>query len=151
MVGKVFTVVIAIFLLLGAFGAEILNGIKTWRTDGLATQSIVVATAVGVTTANITLAKDLYQANITNVDSITSTEGTDAAAATSYDEATLALTIAGLAANTSRTLTISYYGETDQQVMRTIGPFLGVFIIGGLAVLLIWSVFEGKKRGRSWG
>ncbi len=150
MVGKAFIGIIAIFLLLGAFSTAILDGIKTWRTDGLSTQTAVVATGAGVTTANITLAKDLYQANITNVDSITSTEGTDAAAATSYDEDTLALTIAGLAANTSRTLTISYYGETDQQVMRTIGPFLGVLIIGGLAALVIWGIFEGKKR-RSWG
>lgn len=150
MVGKVFVAVVSIFLLLGAFSTQILNGIKTWRTDGLSTQSTVVTVGAGVTAANVTLAKDLYQANIVNVSSITSTDGTDAPAATLYTESTLALQVEGLNDDATRTLTISYYGETDSDVMRAIGPFLGLLIIGGSAALIIWSVFEGKKR-RSWG
>ena len=138
--------ILGIFLLLGAFSTPILDGIKTWRTDGLSTQTTVVATGAGVTTANITLAKDLYQANIVNVDSVTSTDGADAPAVTSYTEATLALLISGLNDDSSRTLTIGYYGETDSDVLRIIGPFLGVMIIGGLCVLMIWSIFEGKRR-----
>ncbi len=148
MVGKILVAIIAIFLLLGAFSSEILNGIKTWRTDGLSTQSFVVATAAGITSANVTLAKDLYQANVVNVSSITSSDGADVPAATVYTEASKLLTIAGLNDDSSRTLTVSYYGETDQEVMRVIGPFLGIFIIGGLVVLLIWEVFAGKKRRR---
>lgn len=150
MVGKVFLTIIAIFLLLGAFSTQILSGIKNWRTDGLSTQSTVVTVGAGITAANVTLAKDLYQANIVNVVSITSTDGTDAPAATLYTESTLGLQIAGLNDDATRTLTIAYYGETDSDVMRVIGPFLGVLIIGGSAALIIWSVFEGKKR-RSWG
>ena len=146
MVGKVFVGILSIFLLLGAFSTPILDGIKNWRTDGLTTQTTVVVTAPGVTTANVTLARDLYQALVTNVDSITSTDGTDAPAASSYTEATLVLLVSGLNDDASRTLTINYYGETDNDVMRVIGPFLGVGVIGILAVGMIWAVFEGKKR-----
>ncbi len=149
MIGKAFVAVIAIFLLLGAFSTPILDGIKTWRTDGLSTQTAVVATAAGVTTANITLAKDLYQANVVNVSSITSSDGTDVPAATSYTEDTLVLLVSGLNDDASRTLTLSYYGETDSDVMRVIGPFAAVLIIGGLIALIIWEVVSHKKR--SWG
>ena len=146
MVAKAAGAILGIFLLLGAFSTPILDGIKTWRTDGLATQTTVVATAPGITTANVTLAKDLYQANVVNVHSITSTDGADAVAVTSYTEATLALLVSGLNDDASRTLTIEYYGETDSDVMRIVGPFVGVLLIGGLAALMIWSVFEGKKK-----
>ena len=138
--------ILGIFLLLGAFSTPILDGIKTWRTDGLSTQTTVVATAAGVTTANVTLAKDLYQANVVSVSSLASTDGADAPAATSYTESTLVLLVSGLNDDSSRTLTIGYYGETDSDVLRVIGPFLGVLIIGGLCALMIWSIFEGKKR-----
>jgi hypothetical protein len=146
MVAKAAGAILGIFLLLGAFSSPILDGIKTWRTDGLATQTTVAATAAGVTSANVTLAKDLYQANIVNVDSLTSTDGADAPAVTSYTEATKVLLISGLNDDSSRTFTISYYGETDSDVMRIVGPFVGVLLIGGLAALMIWSVFEGKKK-----
>lgn len=142
---------LAIFLLLGAFAVPILNGIKTWRTDGEATQTASVTTAAGATSANVTLAKDLYQANITNVSSVTSSEGTDVPAVSAYDETTKKLEIAGLDDDLTRTLTIVYYGETDQEIMRIIGPFLGILIIGGLVVLLLWDTFTGKKRRGSWG
>jgi hypothetical protein len=146
MVGKVFGVIIGIFLLLGAFSTPILDGIKTWRTDGLTSQNFVVATAAGVTSANVTLSKDLYQANVVNVSSVTSDDVLDAPAATTYTEATLVLLVAGLDDDNSRTLTVSYYGETDSDVMRVLGPFLGVLIIGGLAGIMIWSVFEKRRR-----
>jgi hypothetical protein len=137
--------IFAIFLLIGVFATPIINGIKTWRTDGLNSQDAIVATAGGVTTANITLTKDLYQANIVNLDDITSTDGDDTPVGTDYDEDTLVLAVAGLEASTSRTLTISYYGETDQSVMRVIGPFLGFLIIGGLLTAIAWGMFHNKK------
>ena len=146
MVAKAAGAILGIFLLLGAFSTPILDGIKTWRTDGLSTQTTVVATGGGVTSANITLAKDLYQANVVNVHSVTSTDGADAPAVTSYTEATKVMLLSGLNPSSSRTLTIEYYGETSSDVMRIIGPFLGVLLIGGLAALMIYSVFEGKKR-----
>jgi hypothetical protein len=137
--------IFAIFLLIGVFAPSIIDGIKTWRTDGLTSQDAIVATAGGVTTANITLTKDLYQANIVNLDDITSTDEDDTPVGTDYDEDTLVLAVAGLEASTSRTLTISYYGETDQSVMRVIGPFLGVLIIGGLLAAIAWGMFHNKK------
>jgi len=42
------------------------------------------------------------------------------------------LTISALNPADTRTLTVEYYGEADNAVMKAIGPFLAVFIIGGL-------------------
>lgn len=151
MLGKVAGAVFLIFLLLGAFRDPILDGIKDWRTDGgTTTQSELATTAAGITSANVTLDKDLYQALTSQVTEISSTDGTDTPVATAYDEDTLQLTIGGLDDDATRTLTIIYYGETDNDAMRIIGPWLAFFLIGSLTVLIIWSVFEGKKRRRSY-
>lgn len=139
MIGKVFVAIISIFLLLGAFSTPILDGIKSWRTDGVTTQQAFIVTA-GDSSANVTLSRDLYQASVAQVVSIVSTK-TEAPVAADYVEATRSLVIAGLLPNESRTLTIRYYGETDSPVMRVIGPFLGVLIIGGLVGVIIWGVF----------
>ena len=146
-IGSIVIAIFAVFLLLGYFATPILNGIKGWRTGGTTTQTMTVATAGGVTSANVTLSKDLYQSLVTNIISITSSDGTDTPATGTYTEATKVLEITGLEASTSRTLTLSYYGETDDSVMRIIGPFLGFLIIGGLVVLLIMGVTH-KGGGR---
>jgi hypothetical protein len=147
MAGKALVAIIAIFLLLGAFATPILNGIKNWRTDGGGTtQTELITTAAAQTSANVTLDKDLYQAITSSVTSITSTDGTDTPVATAYDEDTLALTIAGLNDDASRTLTIVYDGETDDNVMRVIGPFLGVLVIGGLVGVMLWDTFQSRKK-----
>lgn len=145
--GNVFIGVIAVFLLLGAFSTPILNGIKTWRTDGPTTQLIAVTTAGGVTSANVTLTKDLYQASVDQITSITSPNGSDTPVGSSYTESSKVLNIVGLADGTTRNLTLTYYGESDQSIMRIIGPFLGFFIIGGLLVLLVMGA-AGKGRRR---
>ncbi len=143
--GKVFLAIVAVFLLLGGFASPILGGVKTWRTED-ATQNIVVTTGGGITTANVVLAHDLYQANVTQVQSITSTNVTDAPVATSYwDDTTRHLTVAGLHAGITRTLAVHYYGETDSTVMKAIGPFVGVLIIGGLCVACLIPVFNKRR------
>jgi hypothetical protein len=147
MVGKAFLAVITIFLLLGAFSTPIINGVKNWRTDGGGTtQTELVATAAAVTSANVTLDKDLYQAITSSITSITSTDGADTPVAIAYDEDTKVLNIGGLNDDANRTLTIIFDGETDDSVMRVLGPFLAVLIIGSLVGVIIWGVFEKKKR-----
>lgn len=145
MIGKVFVGILAIFLLLGAFSSPIIDGIKGWRTNDV-TQNFVVNTAVGETASNVTLTYDLYQAAVPEVASITSTEGADAPAATSYTEATKVLLVSGLSANNTRTLTVNYYAETDDNVMRVLGPFLGVLIIGGCVVFILWGMLHRTGR-----
>ena len=69
-------------------------------------------TGVGETTADIVLTYDLYEAGVGNVESITSTEGTDTPTADSYVEATKTLTVGGLTAEKTRTLTTTYKTES---------------------------------------
>jgi len=145
MIGKVVVGILAIFLLLGAFSSPIIDGIKGWRTNDT-TQDFVVDTAVGVKTANVTLAYELYQAAVPEVISITSTLGTDNASATKYTEATQVLLVDGLSADNTRTLTVNYYAETDDSVMRVLGPFLGVLIIGGCVAFILWGMLHGRGR-----
>jgi len=140
--GKVIFVVLAVFLLLGAFASPILDGIKTWRTEDT-TQSFAVTTGAGVTTANVTLSSDLFQDNVAEVISVSSNIS-ETPAATSYVTATNYLLISALAASQTRTLTVNYYADTDNTVMAAMGPFLGVLIIGGL----IFGIFMGAKGRR---
>lgn len=143
MIYKVFIGILAIFLLLGAFSGAILDGIKGWRTEDT-TQSYVVATGAGVTTANVTLSLELYNDEVTEVISVTSNE-TETPIASSYDDATQKLLIAALNANDSRTLTVNYYGLPDDDVMNAIGPFLGFIVIGGLVFAIVYGVWKGRK------
>ena len=143
MIYKVFIGILAIFLLLGAFSGAILDGIKGWRTEDT-TQSYVVATGAGVTTANVTLSLELYNDEVTEVISVTSNE-TETPIASSYDDATQKLLIAALNANDSRTLTVNYYGLPDDDVMNAIGPFLAFIVIGGLVFAIVYGVWKGRK------
>ena len=49
----------------------------------------------------------------------------------------------------THTITINYSAETDDTVMRVLGPFLSVLIFGGCAFALLWGAWSGigKKKG----
>jgi hypothetical protein len=140
-IGSVFLGVIALFLLIGPFSTPIIDGIKHWRTNNT-TQAEVIATEAAQTTANVTLDYDLYQAATAEVITITSTLETDTPAATAYVEATKVLTVSGLDDSNSRTISINYYAETDDDVMRVLGPFLVILIFGGLAFAILYHVWK---------
>ena len=95
-----------------------------------------------MTTANVTLSYDLYQAATAEIIEITSTVGTDTPVGSTYTEATKKLLVSGLTADTSRTLTIEYYAETDDDTMRIIGPFVGFLIFGGIIFAIVWKVWK---------
>ncbi len=145
MLGKVFVGILALFLLLGAFASPINDGIKTWRTQNI-TESFAVTTGGGETTENVTLASDLFQATTSEVESITSTLGGETPVASSYTEATNVLLVAGLTESQSRTLTINYYAEPEETIMRAIGPFLAFLIFGGIIGAIMYGIFH--KSGR---
>jgi len=145
MVGKVFIAILSIFLLFGAFSEPITDGIKTWRTNDTS-EPFNVTVGASVTTANVTLSYDLYQDSVAEVQSITSTDGTDVPVADSYVTASNKLLVTGLNDDATRTLTVNYYAETDSVVMRVLGPFLSVLIIGGLAFMAIYGAFGHRKR-----
>ena len=146
-IGNIFIGLIVLFLLLGPFRQPILDGIEGWRTNDT-TESFVVTTAGGITTANVTLAYDLYQAATSEVSEFTS-NATETPVASSYDEDTQKLLVAALNESTTRTLTVTYLAETDDTVMQVLGPFLGFFIFGGTAFAVIWGMWHqgGRRRG----
>jgi hypothetical protein len=133
---------LVLFLLFGVFWQPIMDGIKGWRTDNL-TQTFLVTTLVGQTSANVTLSQDLYQANSSSIISIQSSEPGDLEVATAYDEDTKTLTLGGLQANTTRTIAINYLGEVTNTVLRVVGPWLAVLIPGGI-IALVW--LGNRKR-----
>jgi hypothetical protein len=144
---KAFGALFGIVLLLGCFGTLILSGVKTWRTDGITTENHLVITTAGVTTANLTLEKELFQSQLSQIDEITSSDEADTPVATEYDEDNQVLTVGGLNDDATRTLAVDYYGLNDNVVMLAIGGFLGVGIIGFILVMLVKEGFFGGKKG----
>ena len=110
-------------------------------------------TGVGETTADIVLTYDLYEAGVGNVESITSTEGTDTPTADSYVEATKTLTVGGLIASATRTLTTTY--ETESMNIYTglgsiikVAPlivFIGLLAGGGYGLFKGVQGMRGKR------
>lgn len=137
MLGRVFIGIVSFFLLIGVFSSSITTGIHNWRSNDT-TQSFVVTTG-GVTTANVTLSHDLYQSNVAEVAAITSSIS-ETPVASSY--ASRALVLAALTPSQTRTLTIEYYAETDDSIMRIIGPFLAILIFGGCAGAILYGIFH---------
>lgn len=137
-------IMIAIFLLLGAFASPIADGIKGWRTEDTTENFSPVTTASVGTTANVTLTNDLFQDDHTEVIAITSNITGESPVATGYTAATNKLLVSALQANKTRTLTVNYYADSDSTVMAAIGPFLGFLIIGGLAFGIIWKGYKGR-------
>jgi hypothetical protein len=143
-IGSVFFAILAIFLLLGPFRTPITDGITGLRTVDT-TESFAVTTAAGVTSANVTLGSDLYQDLTSNVISFTSTVDEDPVAST-YTTATNVLLVSALDADSSRTLTINYYAETDSDTWRAVGPFPGFLIFGILLFIIVAGIFKKGRR-----
>jgi len=143
--GKLVIGILAIFLLLGAFSTPIIDGIKGWRTNDT-TESFSVTTGAAETTSNMTLGYDLYQAATAEIVSMTSNITGETPVASAYTEATKFLVLAGLNPASVHTITINYLAETDDSVMRVLGPFLAVLIIGGCIAFIIYGMAH-KGRG----
>jgi len=141
---KVFFAILAVFLLLGAFQASINDGIKGWRTEDTTEAYSPVTTGVGVTTANVTLTSELYQDKASEVIAVSSNVTGETPVATSYVTTGNKLLISALDADTTRTLTVNYYADSDSTVMAAVGPFLGLLIFGGL----LFGIFLASRNKR---
>lgn len=140
-VGNVILSILGIFLLLGAFSGDILDGIKGWRTEDT-TESFAITTGAGETTENVTLASDLFQDDVGEVIAITSNITGESPVATTYTASTNVLLISALNPSANHTIAVNYYADTDSDVMIAVGPFLGFLIIGFLAFILIKSAWK---------
>lgn len=141
--GRVFYVIIAVFLLLGCFSTLIISGINDWRTDETE-QSYAVTTAAGVTTANVTLSKDLFQDDVSYVNTVTSNVTGETPVATTYTSATNVLLLSALNASETHTVTVNYDADTDDTVMGAIGPFMAFLVIGSLLVTVFMRGIKNR-------
>lgn len=151
-IGSIFVGIIALFLLIGPFQPSITSGIKGWRTVDTTETSAMLTTGAAETTTNFTLGFDLYQAAVAEIISVTSSNLTADAApvyGTGYSESSKLLTLGPVGASGTRYITVRYYAETDDTVMRVLGPFLSVLIFGGCAFAILFSMWAGvSSRGR---
>jgi hypothetical protein len=137
----VIIVILALVLFFGVFFSQVMAGIDDWRTDQ-ASENFLASTGPGITAANVTLSYDLYQAVLAEIESITSSDGTDTPVATAYDEDYKLLTVSGLVPSATRTLAIAYTAESTNQAMRTAGPWLGLLVVGGV----VYFIFKVRNR-----
>ncbi len=114
----------------------ILDSSHELQTDATTETEAAVVTGVGVTNADVVLTNDPWQDDVDYVLTITSDEVTDVPVANTYTTATNTLNITGLAADDSRTLTITY--ETD-----ALGDYTGMGALVGIAPLLIFVAVIG--------
>jgi hypothetical protein len=129
---------IAVIVLMAPFAFD---GLTSARQIAYTQTAPLVVTAAS-TTADVTLVKELFEGDVVRVTGVTSSNNTDTPAATAYNEGTKALTVSGLAQNTSRTLTIGYgyprfTGGTD-----TLFGYLPLFIMLGLALHILMQLFH---------
>jgi len=135
---------VVIILLLPA----VLPSIQDFRSDSYEEAHGVVTTAAGVTSANLTLAQDLFLDENSQVTSITSNVTADVPLVSTYTKANDRLLITGLIAGTTRTLTVTYNTPV-------LGDFYGadlgtrvfpIFLVLGVIGIVAAAVYNATKR-----
>lgn len=104
---KIFYGFLVILLTAILFLLPVPDGIRDFVSDISNDTFESTVTGAGVTNATVTLADPLYNNN-RNFASVTSSNTTDSPSISAYNATTQNVTIIGLAADTTRTLTISY-------------------------------------------
>jgi hypothetical protein len=126
--------VVVILLLIG----YVFTGIDDARQKPYTQTAPLVVTASS-NTADVALVKPLFNDDLTSVTAITSSNSTDSPAVTDYNPAGDTLTVSGLTANSTRTLSIAYtYARLAgaQDTLFSILPFLiviGVLFVVGMS------------------
>lgn len=130
---------------------SLLTSLDDLKEDQYTETFTSVTTAAGVTNASVDLSINLMRDSITNVGTITSSNGNDSPSPESYVTATDTLYIRGLEADSSRNFTITYDYD-DLSDYEGLSEFTGLtpllLIIGALALVLIgvWRTFAGRRH-----
>lgn len=137
---------VAILLAIAASG--ILDATTDFRTDEYE-EEFVGNTAVGVTNTTVQIGSSLWEDSL-NYASVSSNDTDDSPALTSYNSTTRAVTVTGLAANTTRTITLTYKtaGLSDYSgaedlslhIPTIILAFIILISVAGLIGLIVWAV-----------
>ena len=131
----------AIVILVGIimFGT-LLTAVDSWAYAAATTTRTIVTT--GATSGDVVLGSELYDENLDNVSTITSTLITDNPAPDSYSSGNTTLTIGGLTDDSTRAVTVTYLTAREDSLLSTFQPFLP-FLIGFMFLAagggLIWS------------
>ena len=138
------TIMVIVSIILGAVATVQLDTAMTAADPveveahtGIVTGNLTPAGG-SLTTANVTLTDTLWDALVANVSAISSNvsaNDTGTLVASSYDSATQKLLVSGLGANTTRTLTVSFYNMTT--------TFDGLYSVMGIYGVLIWVAITG--------
>lgn len=134
----------------------LLDGVSgAYVQRSLNSESDTVSTAVGVTSANVTLTYDIWNNSTAEVISITSNVSGDTPVASTYTAATNRLLVTGLSANASHGLTTTYNnaglidgnsGFTGLSALLLIAPML--VQIGFLAAAVFTGFFGIKSLAK---
>lgn len=144
---KVFYSFLIIFALAVLFMLPITQGVYAFRTD-VKEDTFRYPTAVGETTANVTLLKEVYDDDVTTV-SVLSDIATDVPVIEGYTAGTRLLDISGLAANATRTLSVSY----DYDALNASGAFdiflsrlswIWLLCVIGFAPAALWAIITNR-------
>lgn len=113
-----------------------LSAMHDIQTDPQTQTLVGVATAAGVTTADIVLTKAVFNNNTGNVTALTTSLVTDVPVTGTWVEATKTLTVTGLTAASARDITITYNydGLTD---------YTGLGTVVGISPILLWLTILG--------
>ena len=113
------------------------------------TAPYIVTTGGGVTTADISLSQELFSDATANA-IITSNDTDDAPIPFAYVHATKVLTVSGLAASTTRNLSIVYRIDalTDWPGASLVFRFMLMLLVVGIIGLIAGSVYQVTRSGR---
>jgi len=113
------------------------------------TEEHLVNTGAGEYTATIVLYNDLYDANLSYIVDVNSSDASDSPVATVYNVVTRVLTVGGLEESLERTLQVEYQTDALEEatgvgVFNNIMPllFMGMFI--GIGGGILWHTFRSR-------
>jgi hypothetical protein len=141
---KAATILIAACIILAMFGG-VMAAIHSFRGVDF-TEPHIITTGGGVTTATITLAADVMDDENTNI-SVTSTNALDAPVPFAYTSTTRQLTVNGLAASDTRTLTITYPVLRLDAFSDTAARFFPAYLILALLCCIGGAAYAAFRRG----
>ena len=127
------------------------SAIYDFRTD-IQTDYFETATAVGVTSANVTLSKELYDDD-TQTFVLNSDLATDDPTLSTYNGTTRVALIAGLTGNTTRELEVQYDAPSFEETgglstFLDVVPWFWMLILVMFPVAALAYIWWGKLTGR---
>ena len=125
------------------------EGIYDYRTD-VRTDTFNITTAAGVTAANVTLHRPIFDAD-TNTLSYFSDNTADSPAFSDYDSVTRRLEVSGLAADDTRELDVLYDIDALAASLAinnflNVLPFIWIIIIVAFPAAALAAVLMGRAR-----